>query len=321
MKKFALRSAALGAMLVCLLPTMQAHAQFWVASNGGGTTCSQSSPCGTFQAAHDAAGANTEINCLDSADFGRVTISKSITIDCTGTDSVIRVSSLSAVSVNTAGVVVTLRGLDIISDSGGAVGVNFLNGSELHVENCRVAGFGIAFGNGGGGIVFGPTVASGVTAKLSVLDSTLENNGVSTVGNGIIINPSGSGAVSATIERVQAFSNTHGIVADGTGSTGSIVVQVRDTMVAGSAGNGIWAKSSAGHAATGMVVDGTSAVSNAGTGILASGSGTLIHLAHSTVAGNGAGLTAQSGAIFSYQDNQASGNFTDGGPTGVLTME
>ena len=38
--------------------------------------------------------------------------------------------------------------------------------------------------------------------------------------------------------------------------------------------------------------------------------------------GNVGGLIAVSGgSILSYQDNKASGNGTDGGPTGVLTMK
>jgi hypothetical protein len=40
------------------------------------------------------------------------------------------------------------------------------------------------------------------------------------------------------------------------------------------------------------------------------------------VVGNGGGLIASGGAqILSYQNNQASGNFVDGGPTGVLTVK
>src|SRR2546423_15439728 len=83
MRKIALLSASLGAMLACMLPTMPAHAQFWVASFGSGTTCSRASPCATFQAAHNAATAGAGIACVDAVDYGRVIITKSITIDCT----------------------------------------------------------------------------------------------------------------------------------------------------------------------------------------------------------------------------------------------
>jgi len=68
MKKFALLSASLSAALAYLLPTMPAKAQFWVASNGSGTTCTRALPCNSFQAAHDAAPAGAAIKCLDSFD-------------------------------------------------------------------------------------------------------------------------------------------------------------------------------------------------------------------------------------------------------------
>ncbi len=135
-------------------------------------------------------------------------------------------------------------------------------------------------------------------------------------GGGIYIELTGSGSARVVIDRTRVESNIHGILADGTGSNGSIVVQVRDSVVAGNAGNGMWAKRA------GMVVDRTSSNNNAGYGILADGAGSLIHLGNSTVAGNGGGLGATSGGkVFSYQNNQASGNAFEGGPTDVLQLK
>jgi hypothetical protein len=135
-------------------------------------------------------------------------------------------------------------------------------------------------------------------------------------GGGIFIQPLGSGTARAVIERTRVEQNTHGIVADGSGGTGSIVVQINDTTVAGNAGNGIWAKRA------GIVMDHSSSKNNAGNGILADGPGAVVHLGQSTVVGNGAGLSATGGGqILSYQNNQASGNVIDGAPTGVLTVK
>jgi len=73
---------------------------------------------------------------LHAADYGRINISKSITIDCTGTGSVIRSSSLTAVTVNAAGIIVTLRGLDLLASPGGQIdpprtfGIDFANGKR-----------------------------------------------------------------------------------------------------------------------------------------------------------------------------------------------
>jgi hypothetical protein len=84
------------------------------------------------------------------------------------------------------------------------------------------------------------------------------------------------------------------------------------------AGNGIAAMSASGAAAAGIVVHRTSVLGNAGSGILAQGAGALVHLGNSSVVGNGAG-PASGGQIFSYQNNEASGNTIDGASTGMLT--
>jgi hypothetical protein len=46
--------------------------------------CSRTAPCKTFAAAFAATAAGGEINCLDSAGYGTLTINKSITILCEG---------------------------------------------------------------------------------------------------------------------------------------------------------------------------------------------------------------------------------------------
>jgi len=61
---------------------------------------------------------------------------------------------------------------------------------------------------------------------------------------------------------------------------------------------------------------------NGGNRMFASGANTIVHLGNSTIIGNGGGLiTSGGGIIFSYQNNQASGNVTDGGPTYTLTTK
>ena len=56
----------------------------WVSGGGDdNNNCSQTAPCQTFAAAISKTAAGGEMNCLDKSDFGPVTITKSITIDCT----------------------------------------------------------------------------------------------------------------------------------------------------------------------------------------------------------------------------------------------
>jgi hypothetical protein len=60
-------------------------------------------------------------------------------------------------------------------------------------------------------------------------------------------------AARVALNRVQLVNNTHGIMADGTTGIGSIVIQVRDSIVSGNAGNGIAAMSASGAAAADII--------------------------------------------------------------------
>jgi len=245
------------------------------------------------------------IICLDSYDYtstDTLEITQSITIACEG-----QVARAGRIVINAPSVVVVLRGLTITGHYGdaGDTGIDFKDGNALHLESSQVIGW------AGIGIQFRPTG----TSRLYVTDSVISENGTFTGGGGVFVQPSGSGSARVSLSRVTMNQNTHGIFADGTGTTGSIVVQVDGSVVAGSLGNGIWAKRA------GIVVDRTSSKNNAGYGVLADGPGSLFHLSNSMVVGNGAGLGTANGTgqIFSYGNNQTKGNGFDGAPTGALT--
>src|SRR5215203_5926302 len=58
----------------------------WVSGVGDDVNpCSRTAPCKTFAGAISKTAIYGEINCLDPAGYGSVTITKSITIDCTST--------------------------------------------------------------------------------------------------------------------------------------------------------------------------------------------------------------------------------------------
>src|SRR6201992_3035728 len=86
MRKIALAFAILGTTLVSTLWTAPAYAQAsrtWVSGVGDDANpCSRTAPCKTYAGAISKTATNGEINCLDPAGFGAVTITKSITIDC-----------------------------------------------------------------------------------------------------------------------------------------------------------------------------------------------------------------------------------------------
>src|SRR3954464_5528354 len=74
---------------ITLILTSVGHAQAtrtWVSGVGDDVNpCSRTAPCKTFAGAISKTATNGEINALDPAGYGAVTITKSITINCTGT--------------------------------------------------------------------------------------------------------------------------------------------------------------------------------------------------------------------------------------------
>jgi hypothetical protein len=319
MKTIAL-TGTLGILLTLSLHAnpAQAASRTWVSSGGGGMTCSRASPCANFQTAHDATDDNGEINCIDNGDFGTVAIAKGITIDCTGTLAAITSpASATGISVNAVGKIITLRGLTITGSGTGGAGIGFHAGTALHIENCRIAGF---RGGLGVGIDFNPATF-GVASRLHVSDSAINDNGLAASGGGINVDPATAASARVTLNRVRLQNNTHGVVALGTFGGGTVIVQVRDSAVTGSTGNGFLADTSSGRGLAAFVVDRSSIVTNAGSGLLAQSANALIHIGSSTVAGNGAGFTTSgSGQLLSYGNNQATGNGVEGAATGPLTV-
>jgi hypothetical protein len=319
MKAIALLWTSVAAALIPLLHTTPAQAisRTWVASNGAGAACTRAAPCPTFQAAHDATDAGGEINCVDPGEYGRIDITKSITIDCTGTYAGISpTGGLTNVFIDAASAVVVLRGLNIDGLGGSNIGVAMSNGAALHIENCRISSH-----RGGLGIGVRVTSPSGITGKVYISDTVIAENGLAASGGGIVLRPTGTGVVRAVLNRVLVHNNTYGIFADGMAGTGSVIMQIRDSESAGNVFNGISAFTSASTGLTSITVDRTASTLNGNIGVLAQGSNAYVLLSDSTVLSNATGLSAVSGgSIFTYQDNHRTGNVSDGAATSPLTV-
>src|SRR5205809_7233943 len=84
--------------------------------------CSRTAPCKTFAGAISKTAPSGEIDALDPGGVGAVTITKSITLDCSGTFGSILAAGTNGITVN-AGVNdrIVLRGLSI---NGAATGLN-----------------------------------------------------------------------------------------------------------------------------------------------------------------------------------------------------
>jgi hypothetical protein len=287
-----------------------------VSSGGGGAVCSRALPCAFLPNAYDVTDPGGEIDCLDNLDATTVVITKSITIDCSGTNGGVIPLNNFGILVDAPGSLVTLRGLTVNGFGGGTGGV-ILKSGTLRLENCRIIA-----NNTGAAAGISVTPQSGGTANLHVIDSIIEGNGAATSGGGIIVQPSGTGSARVVIERSRVANNTYGIFANGMGSTGTISVQIRDSVAAGNAFNGISAFTAAGKSIASITVDRSSSLLNGADGILAQGALAFVMLGASTVSSNQTGLhVLNNGNILSFADNKVAGNVADGAPTGMLTTK
>src|SRR2546429_2674329 len=77
----------------------------WVSGVGDDANpCSRTAPCKTFTGAISKTAPRGEIDCLDPGGFGAVTITKSMTIDCSGTFGSILAALTNGITVNGAGI-------------------------------------------------------------------------------------------------------------------------------------------------------------------------------------------------------------------------
>src|SRR5678816_2142652 len=100
--------------MVVATPVNAQATRTWVSGVGDDANpCSRTAPCKTFAGAISKTATNGAINCLDSAGYGAVTITKSITIDCEDTQGSILASLVNGVIVNSSTAHVKLRGISI----------------------------------------------------------------------------------------------------------------------------------------------------------------------------------------------------------------
>lgn len=288
-----------------------AHAQAtrtWVSGVGDDANpCSRTAPCKTFPGAISKTAAHGEINCLDPGGFGGVTITKSITIDCSQTQGGLLVAGTNAIIVAAgAADVIVLRGIDIEGVGTGVSGIHFSTGGQLHVHNSIIRNFNTASS-------FGINFVPSNNASLFVSDTHIVNNGVGANGGGIRIRPTGAASAVAMLNRVTAAGNSFGIIADSAGTTSAVSVAIRESVVTGSPNNGIVFT---GGAPLKGSLDKVSSVGN-GFGLVANGASTLVVAHHSVVSQNMTGLARfNGGQIASFMSNMFAGNITsDGTPS------
>ena len=276
----------------------------WVSGTGDDVNpCSRTAPCKTFAGAISKTAAGGEINCLDPAGYGAVTINKSLTIDCHFTEGGVLASGNGIVVNATASDVVVLRGLDIFGVPVPTHGVRILVAGAVHIEDCVIRRFN---SSGSYGISFQPTAAT----TLYVTDTTISQNGTAGTGGGINVQPTGStGSAKVVMRGVRVNGNSgNGLSIDGsTSAAGGVQIVAQDSQFVGNAGAGITSNSN-NVVATTFVNSGTVA-QNTGTGIAVSGNASSIIVSNTTITGNTIGVSESGGSvIYTFSDNRLEAN-------------
>jgi hypothetical protein len=296
-----------------LVTSAQAQTRVFVAAQGSDANpCTFASPCRTFQHAHDTVTSGGEIDVLDPAGYGALTISKAVSIQGHGFSGISVTGNGTGISINAGPTdAVNLDGLIIEGSGSGGLGVVFNGGKSLVVENCVVRN--LIFS----GLQF---FSSSTTLQtLSVSKSYFSDVQL----DAMLVQVNSSGAVSVAIDRVAFYGNGHAglVVGTGTNGTGAISVTATDS-VAGNNGVGFEVVSSVTQSPIGVTLTRTIVANNNATGVEATGTNATLRLAQSTVVGNAAGyIAANGGTILSYGDNHIDANGSNTGTLGSATKQ
>lgn len=274
----------------------------WVSGVGDDANpCSRTAPCKTFAGAISKTAACGEISVLDPGGYGAVTITKSITIDGTGTMGSILAASTTGIIINAAATdVITIRGISINGFCTGIRGMNILSAKTVNVEDVVIFRF----------VNEGIRVSTTNALNLNITNSVIRDN----VGEGISLTSTAS-TVKATLDRSRVSGN---------GSNGVRVLAgarfvARNSVFSHNAANGILADAvGAGTVAHARIW--ASEISLNTQGVAAGKGGnagsSVVEIAQNQITNNtafGANI-GTGGVVETFSNNSIRGNGTDGCP-------
>lgn len=214
--------AMVSAVLLALLavPANAQATRTWVSGVGDDANpCSRTAPCKTFAGAISKTTSPGEINCLDPAGFGAVTITKAISIKCDGVSNggVLVAGTNGIVVAAPVGSVVYLSGLDFEGlgpgTSAGLNGILVSSGSTVYIVNCSIRDFAT------NGVFVNSTTNP---TRVIIRDSIIVNNGLGgTTAGGVNVLGSGGATNGADIINTVVDANKNFAV-QATGSNNAV---------------------------------------------------------------------------------------------------
>jgi hypothetical protein len=294
--RFTIKVMAIAIFMFATVSIAQAQAsRTWVSGVGDDANpCSRTAPCKTWAGAISKTAACGEIDALDPGGFGAVTITKSITLDGTGTFASILASLVNGIVINAAATdVVTIRGISINGFCNGINGINVLQAKTVNVEDCVIFRF-----STGNGITVNETNDLALNVRNSVIrDCTLDGINVTSSGgtvkatlDNVRLSGNGNGLHARQSSRVVAnncvFSNntTNGVFADATAAFATI--RVWNSIISLNGGNGVRA-GNAGGGTSGVEIAQNQINHNTGSGVLVGTGGVVETFTNNSIRGNG----------------------------------
>jgi hypothetical protein len=296
--RFTIKFLALAIFMFASVSIAQAQAsRTWVSGVGDDANpCSRTAPCKTWAGAISKTAACGEIDALDPGGFGAVTITKSITLDGTGTMASILASLVNGIIINAAATdVITIRGISIDGFCNGLSGINLLQAARVNVEDCvifRMGGNGITStdnnglklnirntsirDNGGDGINI--VAAAATPARLSMQNVSLNGNV-----NGLHVR---SGVTATGNECVFAGNSSAGVFADNTVAASFAVARIQQSQISGNA-TGVQAGSGAGVASSVVEISQNQIDFNSGNAVSIQAGGSVETFTNNSILGNG----------------------------------
>jgi hypothetical protein len=290
--------------LVAILPTVSAQAQaprtFVSAAGTDNPTCSFAAPCRHFQAAVTATSAGGEVDALDPAGYGPITISQAVTIEGQGWSYIAPPASGNGITINAGSGNVIIHGVSLngVGITGTTNGIVLNSAGSLTVSNCIAQNF------SDDGILMAPTFG---TLVFSITNTTVSNNGEDGVQ---YIPPSGSPSATIVIDHVVATANGNGIVVDTRITSGGTAVAISNSVASANGNSGLAAINNLGPLT--VSIDNVSVVGNGETGIGAVNS-TKVLLTRSVIHDNPTGIQNDTANTFYTYGN----NLIDLNPTNI----
>ena len=326
-------TVAIAAFMTFGASTALATAQrTFVASTGVDTNaCSLTAPCRSFGAAILQTSAFGEVIVQDSAGYGPVTITKSVSITSpAGVYAGITVMTGDGIYINTSNLNVKLVGLSINGQSGTGSGIVFIDGGLLVVDRCTVRSMsqnGITItGNGTAATITdtrvedngdaGVRIADGARVTIERLTAVLQNSGS---GAGVRAEENTGGVTTHVVVRDSHFAhNFIAIVARSNFNGGAVFLTATGNTIAdGTAGIEVVCGPPCNSAGLVTVTATANTISSVGTGLGVYSVNAVLIATGNTVTNSTTGVNQNAGTLRTLQNNTIEGNYQD--ITGTLT--